>query len=111
MRQTRWLSESEQGLMSEAAVSLALAACNKKLIQGFGLAFKQSKVPLDQLDSYSLPEPMLSVNSIEVLRCNGHSISCLFPRAHSTSERRLTLAFETKLKYEFMWFFDGGFVG
>ena len=88
------LSETEMDMISEAGVSLSMAAGNKSLLKMFGLAFKSPKATLLGLHSMSLPEPFLANLSSEILSQNGLLIDAAYVRHQAAPRRRLTMAFD-----------------
>lgn len=88
------LSDVEMDLISEAGVTLSLAAGNKQLLKMFGLAFKGARTNLSKLHSMGLPDPFMANLSDEVLAQNALLIDSLCQRVKGAPRRHLALAFD-----------------
>ena len=64
------LSPHEATLVSEAGVALSMAACNRRLLQEFGLLHVKPKRDLAHITSYNpYPEPLSMINMIFLQGC------------------------------------------
>ena len=94
------LSELELSMMSEAGVSIAMAASNTELIRQFGLAFRVPKLSLHNMHACNLPDAFLAQTELALLQQNcliiGNHLATRRDASESSlpSGRRPTLAFD-----------------
>lgn len=99
------VSSLELAKMSDAGITLSLAAGNKRLLDLFHLAWTCPQLPLSNLHARNLPEAFMAFAYGDVLRTNATIISGLLEPKKKEGEdtacakmrrsrRRLTLAFD-----------------
>ena len=92
------LSDTERRLVAESGVALSITSCNKALLKEFSMVYacKASRAMsnLNNLSAKSIPDPFLSICSVEVLKQNGFLSERVFPKLEKSCYRRLTMGFD-----------------
>ena len=74
------LTDHERALVSEAGVTLSMAAANKALLKEFAMLSQKPRIALDALpQKHALPDPFVAVNDPQLLQDNAELIDRLFP--------------------------------
>ena len=88
------LSETEERLLTDAALSLAVAGGNKALSIQLGQKQRKATVCLEDLESLGLPNPALSLMFEDQLATNLKLIDQMYERPPSGASRRLIVAMD-----------------
>lgn len=79
----------EQGLIADAALTIALHAGNASLAREFGLASSSVRIHLNALKEHGLPTPALALNFEGVCADNWLALDKRLPRAPQASRSAL----------------------
>lgn len=114
-RRLKTCSDKEIELINHAALSLSIAGANVHLCRELGQRTSKFKVAMDDLESYGLPNPCLSLMCPEQLDRNLELIDQRYPRKPSSTARRCILAMDCtyllKIIGQGKWKSQAGLVG
>lgn len=95
-RPSKAISDTEKALIEDAALTLAIAGCNKEVAKELGQRVQPVRVNVNQLHEQSLPDPVLALKSgnEQQFAENINLVDQLYHRQPGQKIRRLMLAID-----------------
>ena len=88
------LTDEARAIVSESAMSLAVAAGNKQLLRAFGMLSQKPRVDLSQLIPNGLPDPFCALANLQVMRDSAMILDNMYPKRSECPVRRFICAFD-----------------